>query len=160
MEIRNVIHRIIINGTQVNFCWIPSHCGCIYNDWADRAAKRGAKCINATNMPIPLSAKEISNRITKQTTQNIHSNPQYEKHTGIPRSITTMAYRIFLNATKTKYVKIDCVCGELFSLRHYLYDCRSNNSRFDNNVTDTKLSFEKCLLLAKTFIAAEIGQYI
>ena len=41
-EIKHLVHCLLIKGTGVTFCWIPSHCGTTFNEWVDRAAKRGA----------------------------------------------------------------------------------------------------------------------
>ena len=38
-EIQLLVLRLLIKGTGATFCWIPSHCGLIFNEWADRAAK-------------------------------------------------------------------------------------------------------------------------
>ena len=41
-ERNHFVHCFLIKGTGVTFCWIRSHCGLTFNEWADRAAKRGA----------------------------------------------------------------------------------------------------------------------
>ena len=46
-EIQFLIHGLILNGIKVNFFWIPSHSGLLFNDWADKAAKMGAQNQNA-----------------------------------------------------------------------------------------------------------------
>ena len=41
-EIKYLIHCLIMKGSCVDFCWVPSHCGILHNELADRAAKKGA----------------------------------------------------------------------------------------------------------------------
>ena len=41
-EMMHLVHCLLITGTCVTLCWIPSHCGLTLNEWADRAAIRGA----------------------------------------------------------------------------------------------------------------------
>ena len=45
-DIKHSIHSLIVNGTSVDFLWIPSHSGLLYNDWADKAAKQGLSLIH------------------------------------------------------------------------------------------------------------------
>ena len=39
-EISHLVHVLSLNGSAI--CWVPSHCGLLYNNWADRAAMAGA----------------------------------------------------------------------------------------------------------------------
>ena len=59
-----MVHCLLINSTYVTFCWIPSHCGQTFNEWAVRAAKRGATGnTQSTVLAVPLSSTEICNII-------------------------------------------------------------------------------------------------
>ena len=58
-EILHLIHILICKGTEVTFCWVPSHCGIYGNELADRFAKRAAKNENVTEvLNIPLTLNE------------------------------------------------------------------------------------------------------
>ena len=58
-EIKLLIHNLIIRGTTVQFCWIPSHCLIFGNEWADRTARAGArKADGSVVITIPLSLHE------------------------------------------------------------------------------------------------------
>jgi ribonuclease HI len=41
-DIKLLIFHISVRGSEITFCWIPSHCNFFYNDVADRLAKCGA----------------------------------------------------------------------------------------------------------------------
>ena len=65
-EIRHLCHNLIINGTNIELFWIPSHLGIRGNNIADLAAK------NATSIPnisldIGLSLTEVNNKIKRRT---------------------------------------------------------------------------------------------
>ena len=45
-EIYRMMTFLILRGSSVNFCWIPSHCGLSPNERVYRLAKRGADAIN------------------------------------------------------------------------------------------------------------------
>ena len=59
LEIKYVIHLLCLKGTLVTFCWVPSHLGFASNEWADRAAKRGARhSRESAELYIPISIQE------------------------------------------------------------------------------------------------------
>ena len=58
-EIKLLIHCLSVRGTEIHFCWIPSHCGFAHNNSVDIAAKNGAKNIRSIQIDIPLSHREI-----------------------------------------------------------------------------------------------------
>ena len=41
-EIKCLIHCLSVRGTEIHFCWIPSHCGFAHNNYVDIAAKHAA----------------------------------------------------------------------------------------------------------------------
>jgi ribonuclease HI len=41
-DITLLFSHISMRGSEITFCWIPSHCSISYNDVADRLAKCGA----------------------------------------------------------------------------------------------------------------------
>ena len=42
-EIWHLIHLLSRKGTDIAFCWVPSHCGIFGNELANRSAKKGAR---------------------------------------------------------------------------------------------------------------------
>ena len=73
-QIKHLVHQLIIRGSIVNFLWVPSHTGLLYNDWADRAAKRGSKNIDSVTLNLSLSKNEIYT-ILKSSKTFQHNNP-------------------------------------------------------------------------------------
>ena len=60
-EILHLVHILVCKGTEITFCWVPSHCGIYGNELADRFAKRAAKNENVTEiLNIPLTLNETS----------------------------------------------------------------------------------------------------
>ena len=53
-EIKFLIHCLSVRGTEIHFCWIPSHCGFAHNNYVDIAAKYGAINIRSVKT-VPLS---------------------------------------------------------------------------------------------------------
>ena len=52
----------------MTICWVPSHLGIKYNDYADRAAKSGAECMhtsNTTSINLKLSSSECKSIFKK-----------------------------------------------------------------------------------------------
>ena len=148
-EICHLIHRLSLVGTNVNFCWVPSHLGFLSNEWADRAAKKGANSGRGSSAFIcPLSISEIYRLLERETRNhikilhndfdstsetsrmniyNFHNVFSEYSHYRISRlrQIVSLVYRIKLNAFKTKFVKgIRCCCGREISCSHILFECK------------------------------------
>ena len=54
-EIYQLIHFLYIRGSQVDFCWVPSHCGLSANERVDQLAKKAAiteKGLIKINLPL------------------------------------------------------------------------------------------------------------
>ena len=56
-EISHPMNVLTLMGSSVSVCWLPSHYGLLFNDWADRAAK--ADALNkprgiTINIPVPI----------------------------------------------------------------------------------------------------------
>ena len=51
-------------------CWIPSHCGLLYNEIADQLARNGSKNKNSIKININLSQNEMFSIIEKQIKNN------------------------------------------------------------------------------------------
>ena len=163
-EIKYLIHNLIVNGTEVHFCWVPSHCSILYNDWADRAAKDGAKNNNAQKINIQLSKTEIYSILKKSFKEYSIVSDTYSLCFGFPRQITTLAFRLFLNSIRTKYcADITCICGEKLSINHILIQCEDIRSLFPVELklphTLEEFSYQDYLTLAKILIYSPIGSF-
>ena len=168
LEIKHTINCLILKGIPVTFCWIPSHCGFIYNDAADRAAKLGAKNINSDIINIPLSKHEmcsiVENLIKKR---NHHTSFIKDSNTSNVNNyyVHCLANRLKLNAWKTKYCKnINCLCDNALTVQHLLYECHA----FDNILSDkckrpfsmNSLDIDMWLKLAKFLLQSPIGHLL
>ena len=128
MEIKFIVHSLIVKGTEIVFCWVPSHIGIFGNDCADRLAKVGSTGENNTEVvSIPLSVNEIKTlfrRVTwNQFTTNTRVTGTYLHFHGA-RNLSSLLCRLTLNAWRTKYVKeVKCVCTKSISLSHLFFDC-------------------------------------
>ena len=69
---------IILGGTHLCFCWVPSHVGFLYNDQADRAAKNGAsKSVDSICLSISLSLQEYYHLVEQKTWLSLKSTQPY-----------------------------------------------------------------------------------
>ena len=140
VEICKLINRLILKGTDVTFCWVPSHCGLFYNDKADIAAKQGSKKLPfVTELQVPFSIHECYSIITKTAWKKFSQNNHEIKNTFLPfkildicafvcshnqnvyqaRQIITLMSRWKLNAFTTKFKSnITCICGQHISPNH------------------------------------------
>jgi len=58
-EIKHVVHLLSLKGIIVTFCWVPSHCGIIANEWVDRAVRlRACNVEGSLLVNIPLDLRE------------------------------------------------------------------------------------------------------
>ena len=137
-------------GSEITFCWIPSHCGLFFNEKVNKLAKNAASNkFSADNVDIPLSLHEFYNiikskiwgKITKNQNQGgsliktrIKNIPVIDSNgkTVYDRNIISLMCRWKLNAFKTKFVKnIFCVCGSKITIEHIL-EC--NNIKEDISI--------------------------
>ena len=148
-EICHLVHILRLKGTTVTFCWVPSHCGLLFNNWADRAAKAGALRTHASvKLSIPLSIQEAYRHLEKTVWFQLKQKNQTFSHpadikwcknfsllmnrSNIKhcRAITTLIFKIKLNAFKTKFSKnVTCLCGNRISTQHILFDCKILQNR-------------------------------
>ena len=126
-EIKDLVHCLLIKCTGVTFCWIPSHCGLNFNEWADRAANRGAintLTMQSTLLDIPLSSKEMCNIIENDMWKRLGfslSISHYPVLNNVTRSVSSLVYRL-LNVIKIKINKksknVMCTYKEKLSVYH------------------------------------------
>ena len=127
-EIKHNISMLIHNGTNVQFCWVPSHCGLLQNDNADFAAKQGAKNVKSDIIDIPYSTREkyhiIESQFRTKTNLDVFGIIK-----GQTRRISSLALRLYLNAWRTKFCKdIFCDCKEKITLDHIIFKCTSKRN--------------------------------
>ena len=129
-EIKLMIHCLLTKGTNVEFYWIPSHSGFLYNDQADRAAKRGARnSSNSLKLLCPLSYKEICNRIGRDYKERCHVNSKCRSlnltdFSYVTRPVYGLVCRLLSDSLRTKYCsQVKCICSEDISIHHILLGC-------------------------------------
>ena len=108
-------------GINIDFCWIPSHCGIVGNEIADKLAKEGARQKHS-NCTLKLDKNEIISILENR----IHSEKLPFKHSilSYPRNLSCLIYKIRLNAWKSKFSKnVECACGHPINILHILFNC-------------------------------------
>ena len=181
IEISHLVNSLILRGTDLCFCWIPSHCGIFGNEWVDRAAKRGANNSDKSEkVTISFSVQEgysllkktIFEKSSKQDRfsrsidlsskiQNVESRLNLiSKTNSFSRQIISLFFRFRLNALKTKFSKnINCICGSKLDISHILFNCQSLKSLFPKSFTDLSLTEDKLFdLLHNTPMLCDIIQ--
>ena len=123
-EIKYLIDLLIKRGTSVTFCWVPSHCGLKQNDLADLAAKQGSRNLDSFEIEFSHSLREKYHLIDKKFKHEDKSKV-FNNIKGYSRRITSLAFRLFLNAWSTKYCKeIQCTCKEKITIEHIVFHCK------------------------------------
>ena len=100
----------------------PSHCGLTFNEWVDRAAKRGTiSNMQPTMLDVPLSSKEMC---------NIIENDRW-KRLGFSRSVShypcfEQCYKVCVEfSIQTKLSKHTVyICKKKLSVYHILFSCQ------------------------------------
>jgi ribonuclease HI len=136
-EIKFLIHKLISRGTCINFCWVPSHCGILWNEVVDGLAKQGALQVNINplNHSLVLSSREIGFKLQNASKAEFCNS----KSTKLfcPRYIASLIYKLRLNAWNTKFSKnILCTCLQPLSIPHVLYECPVLTQIYDENHID------------------------
>ena len=75
-ETYQLLSQLFHKGSDISFCWIPSHCNIIGNEQADKAAKQGAQQKNVfIKIEIPISIEEYNNILEKSVISKFFNNP-------------------------------------------------------------------------------------
>ena len=144
LEIQHLAHSLAVKGTNVHFCWVPSHCGIFGNEWVDRAAKQGAKNSKyAKQLNIPISIFEsvslLERTSWKTWTANTNMSSDHAtilSHLHCSRAVSGLIFRLRLNALRTKFVKnIQCICGSPINICHILLNCQQIRSFLPQSFT-------------------------
>ena len=140
---RHLIHILTIRGSDLSFCWLPSHCGLFFNEKVDFAAKEGAKKSEHSEiLNLKLSLHEGYNlldkyswsqfqktcklaglvSVVKKNTLKCFNDNAFGRKYG--RNVSSLVYRLKLNSFKTKFVKnVKCVCGKDITSKHIILEC-------------------------------------
>ena len=158
-EIRHIVHCLILRGTLVSFCWIPSHSGFLYNDWADQAAKHGALRHQSHSLSFPLSIQESYNIIEKIFKIKSPSNVLINKTMSLSRNITSLANRLALKSFKTQYCKdVTCICTNRLSTHHIINDCDALKQFLPQNLDSDDCQY--WVKLAKSLYHSPVGRFL
>ena len=181
LEINLLANSLLLKGTNLSFCWIPSHCGIFGNDWVDRAAKKGAKNSGKSEkVAISFSIQEGYSLLKKalfdklfqhdrsgrcidfsRKIQDIESKLNLlSKSNSVSRQVTSLFFRFRLDALKTKFSKdIKCICGSRLHISHILFSCQSLKPLLPKSFTDLSLTEDKLPdLLHNTSVLCDIIQ--
>ena len=159
-EIYQLLYQLFKKGSDITFCWIPSHCNIIGNEQADKAAKQGAQQKkDFTKLQIPTSIEEYNNILEKSITSNFFNNPNLDnfstkfikfcrnqlkyKTVNYYRKIASLSIKLKLNSLKTKYCKlIKCKCGHQLSIEHLIKFCPLTTQFFTQDLRKKILNTE------------------
>jgi ribonuclease HI len=123
-DIKFLIHEIKNKGTEVSFCWVPSHCGIKGNEQADKLAKRGAmKGLGSVfHHSLNYSLNELKSSLKNYMMSKFNNNAH--DILKCPRHISRFIYKLRLNSWSTKFSKdVKCLCHENISVNHLLIHC-------------------------------------
>ena len=137
-----------VKGTHIQYQWVPSHCGLIGNEIADRAAKAGTNKIGPPDIHFQLSlyhllkkinhaAWSLGQRFHRDRTSrkwNITTCQGNSKDTLFSHIEPMAANQITIirtNTWKTKFIVTRCPCQEqTISFQHCLFDCSYLHNHF------------------------------
>ena len=137
-------------GTYVKYQWVPSHCGLIVNETADRAAKAGANKIGPPEILFQLSLYDLQRKINhaawslwdkdftetaltrKWSITTCQGSSKDTLFSHIEPNIACQITRIRTNSWKTKFTATRCPCQEqTISFQHCLFDCPYLHNHFE-----------------------------
>ena len=123
-DIKLLISHISVRGSEISFCWIPSHCNILYNDVADRLAKCGAS--NSTEANLIPNTKLAKYEIISILENYVRTKFLDKKATfySCNRHLSKLIYKLKLNAWNTKFSQnVVCVCTQHISVNHLFFEC-------------------------------------
>lgn len=139
LEIKSIIHQLIVSGLEIVLQWIPGHAGIPGNDHVDSLAKMGAlRAPGSTSVHILPAVVELRIKVKKavKDLQDARFHQLGGRHTSTPifqfksSSIAKilphadpLIYRLFTNSWRAKYSRPTCLCGEDFTPDHALFVC-------------------------------------
>jgi ribonuclease HI len=138
-EIRLLVHSLIVRGTQVSFCWIPSHLNIVGNNWADCAARHGALCANSSEkLYIPVSVSDYKSMLKERIKYDFIHSVRFQPNLSLlhgPRNLMSVLFRLQLHSWKTKFVSsVNCICGDKISIDHIFCNCQAMKLYFGNTI--------------------------
>ena len=146
-EIATTTHQLITRGTEVRFQWVPAHVCLSGNEKADRAAKRGAKGVDSSNVTMKIGLADVYAELTKQVWK------QWEKEfhpmatakewddtsppcragvffPGIPTYLARIMHRLHVGVWRCMCVPTKCECGMSVSFHHVMFSCTTCSDHF------------------------------
>ena len=177
-EIKHLANSLILKGTNLSFCWIPSHCGIFGNEWVDRVAKKGAKNSDKSEkVTISFSIQEGYSTLQKASFDKLYKQVRSGRYIDISRKIEviksrlnfsiftsrqviSLFFRFKLNSLKTKFSKnISCICGHRLDISHILFSCQPIKPSLPKSFTDLSLTEDNLAdLLQNTSVLCDIIQ--
>ena len=159
-EILYLLYCLSFKGTDIDFCWIPSHCGIKGNEMADRAARSGAKKSKSYSvLNIPHSVLDYYRLLEKTIWRKVHLNTEGKKLTRKVfsfaiakeklsnstihyfRLVLSLVFRLRTNSLKTKFSKnIHCICGKQITIHHILFYCENMKTFLPDHFTSNNFS--------------------
>ena len=163
LEIRYLLHQIIIKGTQILNSWIPSHCGIKGNDLADQAAKLAAKGTSGPKHNIKLSIPEIKSILKKVLFEKWSDefSAYCQKHNyhnkllkqglflSVPYSTLSRIHRFHTNAIYCKFKADPCSCLGILNRHHLFHPCQDLRHEIQSvlqKLSETNTSFDETIL--------------
>jgi ribonuclease HI len=123
-DIKLLISHISMRGSEITFCWIPSHCNILYNDVADRLAKCGASNSIEANL---ISNTKLAKYEIISILEYAVRNKFFDKKSKLyscNRHLSKLIYKLKLNAWNTKFSQnVVCVCSQQISVKHIFFEC-------------------------------------
>jgi ribonuclease HI len=123
-DIKLLISHISMRGSEITFCWIPSHCNIFYNDVADRLAKCGASNNIEANL---ISNTKLAKYEIISILEKAFRNKFFDKKSNLyscNRHLSKLIFKLKLNAWNTKFSQnVVCVCSQQISVQHLFFEC-------------------------------------
>ena len=179
IEISHLIHLLSIRGSDITFCWIPSHCGFYYNQKVDQAAKNGAdNVMGAKHINIDYAMDEyysLLEKLSKNKFQHEHAEifKDFKQVQSFPpfcfenisqRTVKSLAYRWKLNSFRSKHnPRITCLCGNHITIEHILscINLRPHLAVLSENNTDILFKDKNLIVIFfKQLLNSPIGSFL
>ena len=189
-EVWHLIHLLSCRGTEVTFCWVPSHCGIYGNELADRSAKKGARMDSSSeSLALPYSLNEAFSVLKRVAWSRFKDKQKQSKNlvfcknnifsfdqirglqylnindTYTYKRFISIFFKLKLNAFKTKYVSsVRCPCGHNITSSHILFDClplRSYLPDFSKKCLNTIFSnHELAIRTTAALLSSPVGSFL
>ena len=127
MEIRKIVTELINIGTQVDICYVPSHCEIVGNEIADTLAGEGTT-LDEEPFITTLTQNEFRSFLFGQCKKDTTNFPLLAERTetehkvtifpSIHPRVTVFMRKCLFNGFKDVWSGITCSCGDKIDLHH------------------------------------------